>query len=513
MSEESNQQERSSQQRSPREAAEHSVHKIGGTSMADTDAVLNNIFRVGAPDEELYNRIFVVSAYSGFTDLLLENKKTHEPGVYQLYAGSESDWAWGDALNEVAEKMYARNREIFDEDADLNAADSFIRERIEGTRSCLVDLHRLCNYGHFKLQEHLNTVREMLSSLGEIHSAHNTVLLLRKKGVKATLIDLSGWRDKQSRSLDERIEAAFEGKDLSRELPVATGYSQAPDGMVRRYGRGYSEITFSRIAYLTDAREAVIHKEYHLSSGDPKIVGEDKVRPIGKTNYDVAVQLSNMGMEAIHPRAAKALRQKGIPLRVVNTFEPEHPGTAILDGWEPEQAGPEIVTGLASAVELEVFDQDHVGEPGSEEPVIRALSRFNIPTVTKSINANSVTHYVQAPLKQVRRAMTAIQEERPEAELRTRKVAIVSIIGAKLKSAPLFSKALSALDKGGIEPLASICPSRWVDLQFVLSESDYEKAISLLHDVILSEDAGERSTRGAKVPEKETVGASATLAA
>ncbi len=257
----------------------------------------------------------------------------------------------------------------------------------------------------------------------------------------------------------------------------------------------------------------MIHKEYHLSSGDPKIVGEDKVRPIGKTNYDVADQLSNMGMEAIHPRAAKALRQKGIPLRVVNTFEPEHPGTAILDGWTPESAQPEIVTGLADAVELEVFDQDHVGEPGSEEPVIRALSRFNIPTVTKSINANCVTHYVQAPLKQVRRAMTAIQEERPEAELRTRKVAIVSIIGAKLETAPLFAKALAALDAGGVEPLASICPSRSVDLQFVLTDDDYEKAIGLLHDVILSEDAGERSTRGADASPEGASGANATLAA
>ena len=67
---------------------------------------------------------------------------------------------------------------------------------------------------------------------------------------------------------------------------------------------------------MTEAREAVIHKEFHLCSADPKTVGLDKVRVIGRTNYDVADQLSNMGMEAIHPRAAKGLRQAGIPLRV-----------------------------------------------------------------------------------------------------------------------------------------------------------------------------------------------------
>ena len=67
------------------------------------------------------------------------------------------------------------------------------------------------------------------------------------------------------------------------------------------FDRGYSEITFAEIAASTGAREAVIHKEYHLSSADPTKVGVDKVVTIGRTNYDVADQLSNLGMEAIHP--------------------------------------------------------------------------------------------------------------------------------------------------------------------------------------------------------------------
>src|SRR3546814_7316157 len=68
--------------------------------------------------------------------------------------------------------------------------------------------------------------------------------------------------------------------------------------MVRRYARGYTEMTFSRLAVVTGAREAIIHKEFHLSSADPKLVGEDKARKIGRTNYDVADQLANLGMEA-----------------------------------------------------------------------------------------------------------------------------------------------------------------------------------------------------------------------
>ena len=55
--------------------AGHSVHKIGGTSMTQVDAVMDNILVGNRSEDELYNRVFVVSAYGGFTDLLLENKR------------------------------------------------------------------------------------------------------------------------------------------------------------------------------------------------------------------------------------------------------------------------------------------------------------------------------------------------------------------------------------------------------------------------------------------------------
>ncbi|MBV17363.1 MULTISPECIES: aspartate kinase [Thalassospira] len=461
--------------------AGHSVHKIGGTSMTQVEAVMDNILVGNRSEEELYNRVFVVSAYGGFTDLLLENKKTGEAGVYQLYAGSETDWAWGDALTKVADKMCAINEEIFGDAPELKLANAFVQERVEGTRSCLMDLHRLCSFGHFKLEKHLLTVREMLSAIGESHSAHNTMLLLRAKGVNAVFADLSGWREPEASTLDGRISKVFDDIDLSSQLAIATGYAQCSEGLMSIYGRGYSEVTFSRIACLTQAREAIIHKEFHLSSADPRIVGEDAVRPIGRTSYDVADQLSNMGMEAIHPRAAKGLRQNDIPLRIANTFEPEHPGTVIDDHWDPENSRVEIVTGVPTAFEIEVFNQDMVGIPGSEESILSVLKRYKVPTVTKNLNANTITHYVSAPLKQIRRCVDEIEEKHPEATVQTRKVAIVSVIGANIDQPGLFARAVTVLDEAGVELVASHFPSRRVDLQFVVAEGDFNKAIVALH--------------------------------
>ena len=51
----------------------HSVEKIGGTSMVATGTLFDNVLIAGRKGADLYNRIFVVSAYAGMTDLLLDH--------------------------------------------------------------------------------------------------------------------------------------------------------------------------------------------------------------------------------------------------------------------------------------------------------------------------------------------------------------------------------------------------------------------------------------------------------
>ena len=112
-----------------------SVEKIGGTSIAATETVLSNVFLRPNADGGFYDRIFVLSAYAGFTNLLLEHKKTGEAGVYALFTGAESEGSWDDALSRVGDEMKRINGAIFDCDADRQAADRFIGERVEGVRS------------------------------------------------------------------------------------------------------------------------------------------------------------------------------------------------------------------------------------------------------------------------------------------------------------------------------------------------------------------------------------------
>ena len=71
---------------------QHTIEKIGGTSMSRFGEVMENVIIGKRKGAELYNRVFVVSAYSSITNLLLEDKKTGAPGVFGQIAAGNSRW-------------------------------------------------------------------------------------------------------------------------------------------------------------------------------------------------------------------------------------------------------------------------------------------------------------------------------------------------------------------------------------------------------------------------------------
>ncbi len=461
----------------------HSVEKIGGTSMAATATLFENVLIAGRSGRDLYGRIFVVSAYAGMTNLLLEHKKTGEPGVYASFARNDPDWR--DALDRVQSAMCERNAAMFIRDESREEADRFIRERVEALRACLHDLDRLRAHGRFSLKDQLVTVREMLAGFGEAHSAHSTTLMLRDRGVNATFVDLTLWSEEDRVSLDQRILEALNPIDLETQMPIVTGYAGCEGGMVRRYARGYSEMTFSRIAVLTGAARAIIHKEFHLSSADPKLVGETRARKIGRTNYDVADQLANLGMEAIHPRAGRGLRQSEIPLCVRNTFDRDDEGTLICGDYVSNRPKVEIVAGLRELHALQFFEQDMVGEKGYDSGILAALDRRGVWIVSKVSNANTITHYLSGSSKAVAKVVSDLEEAFPSAVVTTRPCAMVAAIGSDISAPGLVSRALNALDEACVTVLALQHQIRNVDVQFVIERDDFDGAVQALHSALV----------------------------
>jgi len=475
----------------------HTVEKIGGTSMSATDVVLGNVLLGGRTGADLYKRIFVVSAYAGMTDLLLSHKKTGVPGVYCRFLDAKEEAPWQEALARVREAMKARNAETLAQPESRAEADRFVDERIAAMHTCLEDLERLRRHGQFRLSEPLATVMEMLAGLGEAHSAHNTTLLLRERGVNAVFVDLTGWSDGQMPTLDARIETALRGIDLTAQLPIVTGYAACEGGMVSKYSRGYSEMTFSRIAVLTGAREAIIHKEFHLSSADPKLVGTANARKIGQTNYDVADQLANLGMEAIHPRASRGLRRSNIPLRVRNTFDREDEGTLICGDYVSDKPRVEIITGIRSLVALQFFEQDMVGEKGYDAAVLEVLTHRRARIVSKSSNANTITHHLDTDAATMQLVIGDLEERYPNATVVATPVAMVSVIGSDISEPGVVALAMKRLEAANIRVLALQHQIRNVDVQFLIDQQDFERAVQVLHEALITRNSDTGANRAA----------------
>ena len=346
------------------------VEKIGGTSMSALDKVLQNIVFHGRSGDQLYNRVFVVSAFAGVTDLLLENKKTGEPGVYHHIVGYKD---FHQSLDKVTEKLQQINRSYEHLGLDLEVADHFIRQHLKHAHGFLENLANVLASGYVSAESILQAAREILASIGESHSAFNFVNILQNRGVNATLVDLSGFHDHEPYTIDERIAHSLKDIEFEKTICIVTGYTKGTEGIMREFDRGYSEVTFCKVAVALKPQEAIIHKEYHLSSADPALVGIENCVPVVNTNYDVADQLADVGMEAIHPKASKPLEISGINLRIKNTFEPDHPGTLITRDYVWPHKRVEVITGTEKVIILDIYDPLMVGTVGSDFAVMEAF--------------------------------------------------------------------------------------------------------------------------------------------
>jgi aspartate kinase len=459
------------------------VEKIGGTTMSRFGEVLSNVILRNTND--IYNRIFVVSAYSGITNELLEHKKTSQPGIYQTFAESKD---YEPAMIALKDRLCELNRNFENIGLDVKVADRFICERVVFAVNILNSMDNVLSSGYVNRTEVLLAARELLSSIGEMHSAFNSTNILQNLGYDATFVDLSGWQDRRECTIDQRIQEKFKDLDPAKTICIATGYTKGTEGIMREFDRGYSEVTFSKIAVLLNAAEAVIHKEYHLCSGDPMIIGEDKVHPICNTNFDVADQLADVGMEAIHPKASKPLETAGIAIRIMNAFDPSHSGTLITKDYICPLSKTEVITGSNAVTCVEIHDTRMVGEVGFDMQIMQILLDHNISYINKATNANTIDVIVYE--KDCTPELIKDMEKRFES-VSTHEVAIVCAIGSNIAKPGILAKATKALAESAINILTVSQTSRQTNMQFTLHREHFVQAQRALHHALCEVDDNE----------------------
>ena len=449
------------------------IEKIGGTSMSDFGQILNNI--ILKDEKDVYNRIFVVSAYGGVTNDLLEHKKNGKSGIFKQFE-IRSDYKT--AVDKLKRKLFRINKGFVDIGLDLKTANDFVNERFDKAVAILKSMDAVLASGYVNRSELLFSARELLASLGEMHSAFNSANILNNRGYNASFIDLSGWEDGHEFTIDQRIKEAFRNVDPEKTVCFVTGYTKGTEGIMREFDRGYSEVTFSKIALHLEPKEVIIHKEFHLCTGDPEILGKDKVTPICNTNFDVADQLADVDMEAIHPKASKALETIGIPIRVKNAFEPNHEGTLITKNYICPESRIEIITGSDAVTSISIYDTRMVGQVGFDLKIMKTFYNHGVSFICKMTNANTI----EIIIKDKNYSKALLKDLKARFELVTfKEVAIVCAIGSNIAKPGIMGMAANALAKKGINILAVSQTSRQTNMQFLVQRSEFIEAQKVLH--------------------------------
>src|ERR1700754_2466012 len=409
------------------------VEKIGGTSMSALQQVIDNIIYFGRTGEKLYNRVLVVSAFSGVTNLLLEDKKTGAPGVYHRIVKSEN---FHGPLNDLVTKLKSINQQYAELGLDLAIADAFIEQHVAKAQKYLENLANILASGYVSREGILSAAREILASIGETHSAFNLTNILQKKGLNARLVDLSGFDDQRPFTIDERIKDAFSTIDLKSCICIVTGYAKGTEGIMREFDRGYSEVTFSKIAEI--------------------------LKP----------------QEAIHPKASKPLEINGINLRIKNTFEPAHPGTLITREYVSEAKRVEVITGINKLILIDVYDPLMVGNVGSDFQIMQLFYQHHISYTFKTTSANSISIAIwESDFKQqlIDDLQSAFEKVTVEP------VAMVCLLGTNMDQPGLLAKSAGALADSNINIISAGFALRKVNFQFLIAREDFKTAIVALN--------------------------------
>jgi aspartate kinase len=457
------------------------VEKIGGTSMTSFDQILPNV--ILCDKKHVYNRIFIVSAYGGITNDLLEHKKSKKSGIFRQFE-TRGDYML--VMERLKRKLFRINKGFAEIGLDIKCANEFISERFDKAESVLKSMDAVMASGYVNKTELLFAARELLASLGEMHSAYNSANILSNHGYNASFIDLSGWEDGNEFTIDERIRDAFKSVNPKKTICFVTGYTKGTEGIMREFDRGYSEVTFSKIAALLKASEAVIHKEFHLCTGDPEIMGMKKVHPLCNTNFDVADQLADVDMEAIHPKASKVLETIGIPVRVKNAFEPNHGGTLIKKDYICPESRIEIITGSKAVTSIGIYDTRMVGQVGFDLKIMKIFSDHDVSFICKMTNANTI----EIIIKDKNYSKPLLRDLKAEFELvESQNVAIVCAIGSNIAKPGILGMAANALAKKGINILAVSQTSRQTNMQFIVNRDEFVEAQKVLHHALCEQAA------------------------
>lgn len=464
------------------------VLKFGGSSVANA-ANIQKVIAVVHKKNIQGKTIVIVSALGGITDLLLHCSEL-------AAAGNEQ---YKENILELEQRHLQAVRELIIVTSQSSVL-SFVKTQCN-------EIEDICN-GIYLLKELSARTKDRIVSYGELLSSKIIAAAFNTSNMEAEWIDARemivtnddyGHAAVDFKLTNKKITGYFAAHDAN--LFIVPGFIAASaNGIQTTLGRGGSDYTAAIFAAALETKELEIWTDVSgMMTADPRLVTNARIIP--QISYQEAMELSHFGAKVIYPPTIQPVMNKGISVRIRNTFAPEDTGTVIQQQISAKSGS--AITGISSFDKISLISLEGsgmIGIPGFSRRLFAALAseKINVILITQSSSEHSICVGISEQNAVIAKKVT---DEAFEYEIASRKVepliiennlSIIALVGDRMKShTGISGKLFNALGKNGINVRAISQGSSERNISTVINSGDVKKAMNVIHEAFFETEIKE----------------------
>ena len=453
------------------------VLKFGGTSVGSVKSILS-LKKIVEAEARTQPVVVVVSALNGITD--------------KLIAASQMAKNGDEHYREEFDAMVTRHHQMI----DTIITDDKKRVDLFNNVDQLFDQLKSIYYGVYLIHDLSKKTEDTIVSYGERLSSH-IVAAMFKNGIRMNARDFIRTEKKMGKHVidadltTQLVKEAF--KDMNEKaVYVVPGFiaRDRDSHETTNLGRGGSDYTASIIAAVLNAEALEIWTDVDgFMTADPKVI--KSAYTINELSYVEAMELCNFGAKVIYPPTIYPVCVKNIPIKVKNTFNPEHPGTLIKDKIEDDNKPIKGISSIKGTSLITVTGLSMVGVIGVNRRIFTTLANKGISVfmVSQASSENSTSIGVRD--EDAEAAAEVLNAEFAK-EIETGAMfpmqvesglATIAIVGENMKQTPgIAGKLFGTLGRSGISVIACAQGASETNISFVVDGRFLRKSLNVLHD-------------------------------
>ncbi len=462
------------------------VMKFGGTSVGDAAALRHvcEIVQAGHATVAGQGMVVVTSAMKGVTNFLLEAAQTAADGG-----------------REPAAAAYCRLQDQHDAVLEALVSDPEARARLRNDIAhALRHLRRLLE-SIAVLGELTPKGRDWIAGTGESLMAPVLQQILRSAGIPAVHVEardvivtdaVFGGAEPRSDLTGTRCRQLIRPHLEVGKVVVTEGFIGATaEGVPTTLGRGGSDYTAAIIGAALDAAEIRIYTDVSgVKTADPRVVPQ--ARSLRRIGYGEMAELAYYGAKVLHPKAVRPAMQKDIALRVLNTFEAEHPGTVVVPDHSLSEGGTiRAVTAIQDMTLVRIEGRGMIGVPGMAARAFGTVSdvKANVLMISQSSSEQSICFVIpkssaDTVIPALRREFSGELERGYIDRIKGQSdIVIIAAVGHAIHyTLGIAGKVFTALAEAGINVISIAQGASDAMISMVVSAAEADAGIRALHD-------------------------------